>query len=483
MAYDLKPKKSWKNVIFRPDYNAYTDEEIMSEIMYCSAVASIGGLTMLADKSYKGLMTAAVHFNKSYKLYFEALAISKYRKKWQHPLCKKQFEMGLKLSLGISSLVISYAPPKVTKFLTIFGLNTDLGKALADIHEVADFNDALFYIPSAMTLLLYYGLVEPVYGVGECRKDIICRLAENFVTSDFYGHMNYFVLGARELVLGNLDASIAYEMKTRELLSYLGNTTVVTSVFNLLSFTLKGEMDKVIECIEIFNRMKVKAYLPSLLIYIHAAALRYKMDQGEDDLEEEIAAKLREVKQTRGFFILKKIFYEKMLEIRSRHFCNDVRAWLLPHIEILYICNFLYVIEKNDTYIKPLQESVEMKMNEIAKNDYDYWDKYSYLLFLRAFLLKLSGNLDDSLSYFHEILSLESIIDREKHIIPQTCYEIGLIHRNQLKESEAKRWFNKANKYNDYVSEFFIKHRCAYALNHIKPMEYIVPDKLSHLPL
>lgn len=295
MAYDLKPKKSWKNVLFRPDYNSFTDEELLSEIVYCGAVGAIGGLTMLSDKSYKGLMTAAVHFNKSYKLYFEALNIAKYRKKWQHPLCKRQFDMGLKLSLGITSLIFSFAPPKVAKFLTIFGLNTDLEKALSDIHEVADFNDALFYIPSAMTLLLYYGLVEPVYGVGEQRKDIICHLAENFIQSDFYGNMNYFVLGARELVLGNLDSSIAYELKTRDTLNYLGNTTVVTSVFNLLSYTLKGEMDKAIECIELFNKMKVKAYLPSFLVYIHAAALRYKMDQGQTDLEEEIAAKLRSV--------------------------------------------------------------------------------------------------------------------------------------------------------------------------------------------
>lgn len=293
MAYELKPKKSWKNVLFRPDYNAYTDEEIMAEIVYCAAVGAIGGLTMLADKSYKGLMTAAVHFNKSYKLYFEALNISKYRKKWQHPICKTQFDMGVKLSLGITSLIFSFAPPKVAKFLTIFGLNTENEKALAEIHQVADSNDALFYIPSAMALLAYYGLIEPIYGCGESRKDILCHLAENFVQSDFYGNLNYFVLGARELALGNLDASIAYELKTREALSYLGNTTVVTSVFNLLNYALKGEMDKAIECLELFDKMKVKAYLPSFLIYIHAAALRYRMDQGHPELEDEVAAKLR----------------------------------------------------------------------------------------------------------------------------------------------------------------------------------------------
>ena len=146
--------------------------------------------------------------------------------------------MGLKLSLGITSLIFSFAPPKIAKLLTIFGLNTELETALADIHEVADFNDALFYIPSAMTLLLFYGLLEPVYGVGEGRKDIICHLAENFIRCELYGNLNYFVLGARKLVLGNLDASIAYELKTRETLSYLGNTTGNTKSQVSLTFSI-----------------------------------------------------------------------------------------------------------------------------------------------------------------------------------------------------------------------------------------------------
>lgn len=483
MAYHIKPKRSWKNVIFRPDYNAYTDEEIMAEIVYCSAVGAIGGLTILADKSYKGLLTAAVHFNKSYKLYFEALNIAKYRKKWQHPLCKKQFDMGLKLSIGITSLVLSFAPTKIAKFLTMVGINTDLDKALGEIHEVADVSDALFYIPAAMTLLLYYGLLQPLYGVGEQRKDIVCHLTENFVNCDLYGNLNYFVLGARELVLGNIDMSIAYEHKTRDTLSYLGNTTVVTSVFNMLNFALNGDYDKVIECMDLFDRTKVKAYLPSFLIYIHAACLRAKMDMGHDYLEEDVAVKLRELKTCRGFFVLKKVFYEKMIETRSKQFVNDVKGWLIPHVEILYIGNFMYVMENNKSHITPMLETVEAKMDTLAKNDVDYWDKYAYLLFYKAFLMKLGGDWEEALSYFHEILSLESIVERETQIIPQTCYEIGLIHRKNKKEAEARRWLTKAQKYKDYITEFLVGWRCNYALSHLQPMEYTLPEKMSHMPL
>ncbi|KAI1293556.1 Tetratricopeptide repeat protein 39A [Halotydeus destructor] len=485
MAYQTKRKRSWKNVLFRPDYNAFTDEEILSEVMYCGAVGCIGGLTLLSDKSYKGLLSAAVHFNKSYKLYFDALNIVKYRKKWEYEVCRVQFTTGVKLGLGITNLVFSFAPTKLAKFLQFVGFPSNLEKALGELHEIADSGDALVYLPSAMTLLLYYGLLEPVYGVGEVRKDLIVDLAENFLKFDIYGGLNYFVLGARELVLGNIEESIKYELHTRDSLAYFGNTTVVISVFNLLNYTLSGQWRKLIECIETLNALKVKAYLPSFVVYIHAAALRLIMDEeGRPELEEVISEKLHEVKHCRGFFVLKKVFYEQMLAHRAAQFCNNVKAWSLPFLEILYVGNFIYCIEGQPKYINPFLEKVQDKLDTLAKNDSDYWDKYGYLLFLKAFLLKLRGDAEEeSLQLFHEILSLESVIESEVQVIPQTCYEIGLIHRKRKNQTEAKRWLNKASKYSSYMTEFLIKWRVSYALDHPNPMEYEVPKTITYLPI
>lgn len=188
-----------------------------------------------------------------------------------------------------------------------------------------------------------------------------------------------------------------------------------------------------------------------------------------------------EVKNCRGFFVLKKVFYERMLTHRSRQYCNNVTAWSLPFLEILYIGNFIYVIEGQAKYINPMIAKVEKKFDELAKNDSDYWDKYAYLLFMKAFLLKLRGDSEEAMSYFHEVLSLESIIEFETQVIPQTCYEIGLIHRKNKNKAEAKRWLNKASKYTEYMTEFLIKWRCSYAVDHIDPMEYVMPTQITHI--
>lgn len=181
--------------------------------------------------------------------------------------------------------------------------------------------------------------------------------------------------------------------------------------------------------------------------------------------------------------MLKKVFYEKMVCHRANQFCNNVTAWNLPFLEILYIGNFIYCIENKPKYINPFLDRVENKLTTLAKNDTDYWEKYAYLLFLKAFLLKLRGDWEEALSYFHEILSLESVIETEVQVIPQTCYEIGLIHRRNKKTAEAKRWLNKASKYSNYMTEFLIKWRITYALEHPQPMEYTLPEKISNLPL
>ena len=190
---------------------------------------------------------------------------------------------------------------------------------------------------------------------------------------------------------------------------------------------------------------------------------------------------ISEVKNCRGFFVLKKVFYEKIVYQRANQYCNNVQAWQIPLLEILYIGNFIYCIEGKDKYINQFMVRVEKKLEQLAKNDTDYWEKYAYLLFMKAFLLKLRGDTEEALSYFHEILSLESVIETEVQVLPQACYEIGLIHRRNRKTAETKRWLNKASKYNNYISEFLVKWRISYALEHLEPMEYTMPEVLSNL--
>ena len=172
-----------------------------------------------------------------------------------------------------------------------------------------------------------------------------------------------------------------------------------------------------------------------------------------------------------------------MVKDRAACFANDIKGWTLPLLEVLYITNLSAFIEGNHTYIDPWMSRVDQKLIELDKNGSFYWDKYAYVIFFKAFLFKLQGDWEEALSLLHEVLSLENIIERETHLIPQSCYEIALINRKNLKEPEAKRWLNKACKYTGYVTQDLLEWRCKYALEHMKPMQYDIPDKICDLPL
>lgn len=294
MASESKSKKSWKNVLFRPDLNAFSDEEIMSEIVYCASTLAVGGLALLTDRTYKSIVKAVVHLNKAWSLYFEALNIAKYRTKWQHPVCKLLFDTALKMCFAVTSIVVSFAPTKIGKLLTMIGLNSDVETAMTDLRETVSPKDAFFFLPASCSVLTNYGLLDSIQGPGEIRKDIFCQIAEQYVTAGIYGHLSYFILGLRDMVLGRLDSSIAYMDKGRDGLSYLGDTSVFGSVCNLFSYILIGDLTKAIQCVQVLNSVQVKSYLPSLLIYIHAAVLREQMDiESRPELEEVIASQLR----------------------------------------------------------------------------------------------------------------------------------------------------------------------------------------------
>lgn len=59
----------------------------------------------------------------------------------------------------------------------------------------------------------------------------------------------------------------------------------------------------------------------------------------------------------------------------------------------------------------------------------------------------------------------------EKHLAPQSCYEIGNIYRRMGDFEPAKKWYKKSKSYSGYITESLIKFRIEYALYIIKSNE------------
>lgn len=165
LAQEVRAKKSWaKSFFVKPNYNRLTDEECMAECIYALALVGVGAMMAISDRSYSSIIQAALYLNRSFGAYAEALNIMRHRKRWENEKCRKQFESGVKMGVGVLNLVFSFAPKKLVKVLSMVGFPADLQKALVDLHVVADFSDSFTYVIGVITLLVFYGFMEPVYG-------------------------------------------------------------------------------------------------------------------------------------------------------------------------------------------------------------------------------------------------------------------------------------------------------------------------------
>lgn len=60
-------------------------------------------------------------------------------------------------------------------------------------------------------------------------------------------------------------------------------------------------------------------------------------------------------------------------------------------------------------------------------------------------------------------------IKEETHLLPQSCFEIGMIYREMGKPTESKRWLKRArDDHSDYLTESMIQYRVQWALDLLK---------------
>lgn len=95
------------------------------------------------------------------------------------------------------------------------------------------------------------------------------------------------------------------------------------------------------------------------------------------------------------------------------------------------------------------------KMKTKAKNDV-----ICYLKFTKAACHRHLKNNDQSIKLFEEVLRFEGKLKSEKHLIPQTYYELGMMHRESGDQVNAKKYLKKVKSdYSGYFTESMFTYR------------------------
>ena len=160
-------KTSLKNYLFSPDYNEYTDEECMAEMLYACNQVLTGMVTVLKDQSIYGFISGALTIRSGHQSYKECMHILNNRQVWSSPKCRMHFESGTRMGIGSFDLVISFFPSKMARLLEFAGFCADRQIALDELTRSVRLSDGLLYDISSILLSAYHGFLEYFYGLGE----------------------------------------------------------------------------------------------------------------------------------------------------------------------------------------------------------------------------------------------------------------------------------------------------------------------------
>lgn len=106
-------QRSYKNLLVKPNYNSFSDQNCQAEITYVLSNLIYGSLIALRDQSVMGFVNAGYKINISYRTLNECLNIQKYKTNWKSELAKREFNSVCYVTEGAFEIVLSMFPGKL----------------------------------------------------------------------------------------------------------------------------------------------------------------------------------------------------------------------------------------------------------------------------------------------------------------------------------------------------------------------------------
>ncbi|XP_015781978.1 tetratricopeptide repeat protein 39A isoform X1 [Tetranychus urticae] len=468
---DSLRRKSYTSFLFSPNYNGYTDEECHAELCYAKSLLLWGLVTVLEDQSIYGFINGALKIRASHQSYKECLAILKHKNTWDSEISRMHFESGTRLGIGAFDLVISFFPTKMAKLLEFVGFNSDRDVALEELNMSVNLVDGLLYDVTSILLSGYYGFLEYFYGLGEGDVEFFNRSSKIWLVRTPESAIVKLGLGVREKIIGNPDKAIEYYVECIKGQSFWRQLNFACYWEIIWCYAMKCDWEKAANYARLLK--DDCKWSPAMFTYLYAVFTFMVMEENDrPDLEQDISKAFLRIPQLKRRFGGKRAFHEKIVIERSRKYHDKVKQMLLPPFELLYIWNIFKMMASNQKLIQAYLDKIDAKLaiHKKSKDDQSSpLDAYCYLKFMKGVCYRHLNQLVKSIDCFTEVLNCKKRIDEETHLLPQSAFELGLIHRSMGQNVEAKKWLKKSrDDYSGYLTETMIHYRVQCALSSLK---------------
>lgn len=355
-------QRSYKNLLVRPNYNNFTDQNCQAEITFVLTNLIYGCLIALRDQSVLGIVNAGYKINVAYRTLNECVNIQKHKTNWTSEEAKTDFSSVCYVTQGAFEIVLSMFPSKLAKLLEYIGFNCNQKHALQLISKSCESSDVLTYHVSSFILTTYYGMIEFVYGLGDKNMEILNKFCSVWTKKCPNGAFTHLVTGITEMNKANFHVSVHCFKRVIDEQDYWPQLHFLAHLCLLLCYSVLEDNDSaLVSAARLRDKCK---WSSSLFYYLHSSFLLAKMkDQTPEEQKESrktISEQLKMVPSLKRKLGGIHVFHEELSITRSKRYHDRIDEWVLPGFELYQFWNMYHLMEDN-------QNHLEMKLKQIDK--------------------------------------------------------------------------------------------------------------------
>lgn len=201
----------------------------------------------------------------------------------------------------------------------------------------------------------------------------------------------------------------------------------------------------------------------SLFAFMYAIfASQVLVEKKDPMLLESMVQALEAVPKVKRHFGGKRAFHEKIVIEKAAVYVHEPERMVLPQLDLMYLWNLFIQASHNPSSLDKIKALIQRELDSVAQDDDP--DLFCYLTFMRGCAYAASGHNIMASDSFFQVIALRDSIVREKHLMPQACFELGMIYRRSGDVEESKKWFRKTKKFTGYLTETMISFRVDCAL-------------------
>ncbi|XP_064624927.1 tetratricopeptide repeat protein 39B-like [Lineus longissimus] len=440
---------SFSKAVNKPNYNAYTDEEIHAELCYAECLLERALLTFLQDENLISFVKGGLKIRQCYHSYKECYKIMKHRT-WRDMKMKAHFESGCRMGVGAFNLMISLLPTKVMKLLEFVGFSGNKyierchqywKYGLAELEAAADLQHSLRGPLCSMILISYHTVVTYVLGTADGDIDFAEKTLKLCLQKYPKGAMFLFFAGRLEEIKGNMDEAIHRYDESIESQSEWRQFHHLCFWELMWCHAFKCDWLVAMKYAEkLFHESRW-----SRATYTYQKASFLMMCDNKENTEETqehlnyLFSRIPVLKQK---IAGKSLPIEKFAVKKAQRFVKQGNRLTLPALELIYVWNGFSIIGKKMHLLEPMMASIEKTIQEVLQNkdSYEFFeDDYCLCLILKGVCLRHLGRSFQAEMCFREIADNEKKLKQDPYLSPYAQAELAFMMLDDEQYDNAKK--------------------------------------------